>query len=78
LSRLAGDHEIVRLAQGQFEAFLTIDRGFEFEHDLKKLTFGIVIIHVPKNRIAYYRPLFPALIAAVEKIGPGQLIHVRA
>jgi hypothetical protein len=43
------DHVIVRLAQGNFEAFVTSDRGFEFEHDLRKLTFGIVIVHVPKT-----------------------------
>jgi hypothetical protein len=71
------DHKLVRLAQGNFEAFVTIDRGFEFEHDLKKLTFGIVIAHVAKNRIDYYRPLFGALISAVETIGPGQVAHVR-
>jgi hypothetical protein len=72
------DPEIVRRARGNFDALVTLDRGFEFEHDLKTLTFGIVIVHVTKNRIEYYRPLFTALKAAVEAVGPGEVIHVRA
>jgi len=79
--RKAGDHslttKIVRRAQGQIAALVTIDQGFEFEHDLKTLTFGIVIVHVPKNRIHYYRPLFPALNSAVELVRPGQVVHIK-
>jgi hypothetical protein len=30
---------------------VTIDKGFEHEHNLKKLSFGIVIVHVPRNRM---------------------------
>lgn len=39
-------------------------------------TFGIIIVHVEKNRIGYYRPLFDALLAAVERVRPGEVIHV--
>ena len=49
--RTLPDNEMMIHAQGQFDAFVTIDRGFEFEHNLKKLTFGIVIVHVEKNRL---------------------------
>jgi hypothetical protein len=30
---------------------VTIDQGFEHEHNLKKLSFGIVIVHVARNRM---------------------------
>jgi uncharacterized protein (DUF433 family) len=53
------DATLIHQARGQCDAFVTIDRGFEHEHNPKKLTFGIVIVHVPKNRMEYYRPLFP-------------------
>jgi hypothetical protein len=39
------------MAQGQCDVFVTIDKGFEHEHNLKKLSFGIIIIHVAKNRM---------------------------
>ena len=41
------DNKLIQLAQGSFNVLLTLDRGFEFQHNLKKLTFGIVIVHPP-------------------------------
>ena len=70
------DNQLIALIQGKFDVFVTIDRGFEFEHNLKKLKFGIVIAHVSKNRIEYYRPLFADLVAAVESVGVGEVKHV--
>jgi hypothetical protein len=70
------DHELLSLIQGQFDVFVTIDQGFEFQHNLKRLSFGIVIVHIPINKVELYRPLFPELIAAVERVEPGKVIHV--
>lgn len=74
---IASGCEAHQPGSSQCDAFVTIDRGFEHEHNLKKLTFGIIIIHVPKNRMEFYRPLFPALLDAVEGIKAGEIIHVR-
>jgi predicted nuclease of predicted toxin-antitoxin system len=74
--RALPDDRIVALAQGNIDVLVTIDRGFEFEHNLRKLDFGIVILHARRNRIEYYLPLFPALLAAIEAIRPGEVIHV--
>ena len=74
--RAVPDDRIVALAQGNFDVLVTIDRGFEFEHNLRKLSFGIVILHARRNRIEYYLPLFPALLAAIEAIRPGEVLHV--
>jgi hypothetical protein len=52
---------------------ITADRGFE--HDLKSLSFGIVIIHVPRNKIIFYRPLFPQLLIAVATIKAGDVFQ---
>jgi hypothetical protein len=53
---------------------ITADRGFE--HDLKSLSFGIVIVHVARNKITFYRPLVPQLVNAVATIGASDVIHV--
>ena len=70
------DAKLIAKAQGQCDVLVTIDRGFEHEHNLKRLSFGIVIIHVPRNRMEYYRPLLPLLQDAVERVKPGQVVHV--
>jgi hypothetical protein len=40
------------------------------------LSFGIVIVHVPRNKITFYRPLFPQLLQAVATIRAGEVVHV--
>lgn len=58
------------------DVFITADRGFEHEHNLKSLAFGIVIVHVARNKITFYRPLFPQLRQAVATIRASEAIHV--
>jgi len=72
------DAKLTAHAQGQFDVFVTSDKGFEFEINLKKLSFGIVIVHVKRNRIEYYKPIFRALMDAVQRVRPGEVIHVTA
>jgi hypothetical protein len=68
------DHVLVR--QLACDVFVTADRGFEHEHDLKSLSFGIVIVHAARNKITFYRPLFPQLLQAVATIRAGEVAHV--
>ena len=68
------DHVLVK--QLQCDIFITADRGFEYEHDLKSLSFGIVIVHVTRNKITFYRPIFPQLLSAVATIRAGDVLHV--
>lgn len=68
------DHVLVK--QLECDVFITADRGFEHEHNLKSFSFGIVVIHVARNKIAFYRPLFPQIRNAIATAGPGQVVHV--
>jgi predicted nuclease of predicted toxin-antitoxin system len=71
------DREIVARCNGKFDVLLTIDRGFEYEHNLSKLQFGIVIVHVLKNKVAFYRPLRENILAAVDGVAAGRVVHIR-
>ena len=44
------DRVLIPEIEGRFDVFLTIDKGFEFEHDLKKLSFGIIVLTTANNR----------------------------
>ncbi len=68
------DHVLVK--QLECDVLITADRGFEHQHDLKSLKFGIVIVHVARNKITFYRPLFPQLLQAVATIRAGSVVHV--
>jgi predicted nuclease of predicted toxin-antitoxin system len=74
--RAVPDAELVTRAQGLTDVLVTLDRGFEFEHNLSRLTFGIVIVQVARNRLEDYRALFSALASAAETVLAGEVIHV--
>ncbi len=58
------------------DVFITADQVFEHEHNLKSLPFGIVIVHVTRNKITFYRPLFAQLLNEVATIRAGEVVHV--
>lgn len=72
------DHVLLPRVQEQFDVLVTIDGGFEHEHNLKKLSLGIAIVHVSKTSWSFYRPLERRLKEAVIAVKPGQVIHVRS
>lgn|GEM_PF-603394 len=72
------DHELLLKMQGTFDVLVTIDRGFEFQHNLKTLRFGIVIVHVARNKVEFYRPLAGDLGRAIIAVQPGEVVHVPA
>ncbi len=70
------DHILVERLQGRCEIFLTIDRGFEHEHNLASLGFGIVILHVARNRPAQFAAIRDKILEALSSVRPGEVVHV--
>ncbi len=65
------------VAQNEFDVFVTIDGGLEHQQNLTKFQIGVVVAHVPKNQISYYRVIQMELWAAIEEVRPGAAIQVR-
>jgi hypothetical protein len=70
------DNILVERLRGQCDVFLTIDQGFEHQHNLSLLGFGIVVVHVPRNRLARYEAIREKMSFAVSSVKPGEVIHV--
>ena len=70
------DKILVERLRGHCDVFLTIDQGFEHEHNLSLLGFGIVIFHVPRNRLAHYEAIRGKISHAVSSVRPGEVIHI--
>ncbi len=68
--------ELLALAEGQFDIFVTNDKGIEHQQNLSKLSLGILVVSVRKNTIEYYRPIFAELRQAASKVRPGQVLTV--
>ncbi|SRR6266404_8473370 len=71
------DGPLLMLAQNEFDVLVTIDRGLEHQQNLARFQIGVVVVHVPKNQISYYRVIQMELWAAIEEVRPGAAIHVR-
>jgi predicted nuclease of predicted toxin-antitoxin system len=70
------DHILVPQIQGQFDVFLTIDKGFEFEHNLEKLSFGVIVLQAANNQMRSYERLLEELVQRIQSAGPGQVVRV--
>jgi hypothetical protein len=70
------DSELLLRVQAEFDVFVTMDRGFEFQHNVRKLSIGIVIVHVVRNKVEFYRKLTDDLQIAVDDAKPGVVTHV--
>ena len=68
--------ELLQLAAGDFDAFLTPDQNLEHQQNVSSLPIAVVILVAPTNRIESLRPLMPALLRALETLAPRQLVHV--
>lgn len=70
--------ELLRLAEGQFDLFVTVDRNLAFQQDVGKLQLGVVVLVAASNRYADLRPLLVELLAALQQVVPGQVLYVGA
>lgn len=70
--------ELLELASGKFDAFLTMDRRLPDEHPIVKLPFAVVLIVAATNRMADLRPLVPSILEALVSVAPGNVTIVAA
>lgn len=90
--RLTPDHEVVtvpeqgwagllngallRAADAEFDAFVTLDRGITYQQDLTGLSLRLVIIRSVSNKYEDLLPLVPSIQAALGRARPGEILRV--
>lgn len=68
--------ELLALAEGAFDVFLTVDRNLSFQQDLGRFNTAVVVLVAKGNRYSDLRPLIPDLLAVLIGVSPGQLVRV--
>tara|TARA_B110000263_G_C15165174_1_gene444235 strand:- start:474 stop:800 length:327 start_codon:yes stop_codon:yes gene_type:complete len=53
-------------ADGGFNALITADRGFEYQHNLKTLPLSIIILRSHRTRLLELVPLVPKVMELLE------------
>ncbi len=70
--------DLLRAAAGQFDAFITVDHNLPAQQRVGELPFGVIVMVAPRNDIATLRPLMGQVRAALEGLGPGQLVRIES
>lgn len=69
---------LLRRAAAQFDVFLTVDQGIEFQQYLTGVDLAIVVVVARSNSIDDLRPLVPRVLAAISASSAGSIAVVRA
>jgi hypothetical protein len=63
--------ELLRLAAGHFDVFVTVDRNLSFQQNLTSMPIPVIVLRARTNRLADLKPLVPDLLTAIEAAKPG-------
>jgi hypothetical protein len=58
------------------DVFISMDGNIEHQQDLANLSFGVVVIDAPSNRMADLLPVVVELLQAIDAVRPGEVRHV--
>jgi predicted nuclease of predicted toxin-antitoxin system len=61
-----------------FSVLLTGDQNLEFQQNVSKRRFGVVVLRAVSNTLEDLLPLVPKALIAIEAIQPGQVLRVEA
>ena len=67
---------LLRLAEPEFDAFVTIDQGVGFQQRVGSMSIGVLVLSAVTNRLEDLRPLIPELLAKLGQIVPGAVVRV--
>jgi hypothetical protein len=67
---------LLRLADGTFDALLTVDQGIEYQQSLSGLRISVIIMMAPSNDVDDLHPLLPADEQALAGLRPGEIMRV--
>jgi predicted nuclease of predicted toxin-antitoxin system len=60
------DGELLRLAEGEFDVLITVDRNLPFQQNLAVLDLVVLVLQARSNRLADLQVLVPEILAIVD------------
>ena len=69
---------LLRLAEQEFDIFLTNDQNIEHQQNLKAFDLAVVVLVAFTNDIEDLKPLMPAANEALRVISPREIRYIKA
>ena len=68
--------ELLALASGTFDVFVTVDRNLSFQQNLPTFTIAVIVLRAHSNRLADLQVLVPELLASIPVAKRGGVTYV--
>jgi len=68
--------ELLSLASGQFDVFLTTDQRLSYQQSVAKYDVAVLVLVALRNTLEHLRPLIPAALRMLTQVKPGQIYRV--
>jgi hypothetical protein len=69
---------LLRVAQIEFDVFVTMDKNLEYQQNLNAINMGFVVIRARSNSFQDVEPLMPKVNEAIKTVQAGEVVHVAA
>lgn len=67
---------LLKLANGRFDALLTVDQGIEYQQNLSGLKISVVVMLAASNDVDDLRPLLPGVEQVLASLRTGETMRV--
>lgn len=68
--------ELLRLAEREFDAFVTMDRNLEHQQNLSALNLAVIVLRARSNAYPVVAPLMPEMNEVLRTVRAGEVVHV--
>ncbi len=69
--------ELLRLAQKEFDVFLTADKNLQYQKNLSGYDIAIIVLIADANRFENLKPLIPKVCRMIPYCKMGQIVQVK-
>jgi hypothetical protein len=68
--------KLLRLAEAEFDVFVTADQNLSYQQPLSSFQLGIVVLKARTTKLEDLLPLVPAAREVLDNVKAGQICHV--
>lgn len=69
--------ELLRLAERQFDVFLTVDQKLQHQQNLSAFDIAVIVLMASSNTLAELRPLMPRVVESLATAKRGEALVIR-
>jgi hypothetical protein len=68
--------ELMRLAEAEFDVFITVDRNLSFQQNLPKFNIAVVVLRAKSNRLADLQPFAETILENLPSLEKGKALII--